>query len=603
MLRSLVGSEMCIRDRSLAGSSLAMLSVLDPEYTLQIMVPTLLKNATLQNVGSRHGSLVALAALLTKWQTDPPPADVLPGVLLDCTKVLLTVYKKKLVRGSGGEATRIASCQLTKAVFALLDSEGEPVVAPLVELPAKQGILANLLDCIDVGAEALHGPVAEAVGALVGDLSDEFQSHLDEVLARVMDAKLGDKSAKNTTQRAGYMLVLGSLPDRVYTRRWYRPILECGMEFVSMKAEKAPEVRQNAVRTLHSLVLHSIARSELVADDWTPVFNKLVLALGDYSKDNRGQVGSWVRIEAINALRDLAPKVSASFPELWTSPMCTKLLSCTLRLSLEHLDKVRTLALSTLHYFVSSSLPQLPHLSLLQSVCTDSICTGGALHCFEQLVALTSLPALCKPVVLGLCDSIGAPGKYTSEAAITALRGYLSTHPEAQLAVMVSLVKLINEKKGKASLTSTLVKALHSMLCADMFTAVTADEPVLMEGVEELVLVCERHAGELPLIVAAMSSTASMLMLEPDEEGDAAKLVGLPRRCVEVVIRLGLGHNFPRVRSVTADALYNALQVRDDLWEDEIVEEVQDLLLETKWEADLMQLQQPLQQLEALTLG
>ena len=150
--------------------------------------------------------------------------------------------------------------------------------------------------------------------------------------------------------------------------------------------------------------------------------------------------------------------------------------------------QVRVVAIETLRGFVVGQLPLLPHMEELAECCSEAIVGASSEHCFERLVVLTSLPLLCTPVVLGMSDSIGAPGKYTSEAATAALSGYLSDKPEAQLAVITAVITLLREKMKKPSLCGVLVKALKEMVCADLFDSVTGSEhnELLIEGVTQL---------------------------------------------------------------------------------------------------------------------
>ena len=50
--------------------------------------------------------------------------------------------------------------------------------------------------------------------------------------------------------------------------------------------------------------------------------------------------------------------------------------------------------------------------------------------------------------------------------------------------------------------------------------------------------------------------------------------------------------------------MYNALLVREELWEDEEVnEQIQEILLDTAWEADLPKIQPALEQITQLALN
>ena len=159
----------------------------------------------------------------------------------------------------------------------------------------------------------LHAPVAGAIAAVVDDNGhdEEFTEHVDQVIQNVIDVKLAEKHAKNATQRAGYVLMLGELSASVYTRRWHGPILETALLLCKMSGDKAPEVRRNAAQAVHALTVHSLKNNCLDAATWKTTFGALMTAVGDYSKDNRGQVR--LHRMAVSCGRYLLPCFAAVF--------------------------------------------------------------------------------------------------------------------------------------------------------------------------------------------------------------------------------------------------------------------------------------------------
>ena len=103
----------------LATESLAQLCQLDEAYTFEMIMPTLIKNSIVQAFHLRHGSLLALAALLQKWATKQPAVEQLNGVLGEVAQAILKVHKKKLVRGSGAEAQVQGLCGVVRCCLVL----------------------------------------------------------------------------------------------------------------------------------------------------------------------------------------------------------------------------------------------------------------------------------------------------------------------------------------------------------------------------------------------------------------------------------------------------------------------------------------------------
>jgi len=71
--------------------------------------------------------------------------------------------------------------------------------------------------------------------------------------------------------------------------------------------------------------------------------------LTDYSTDQRGDVGSWVRIPSMELLNDVLPRMSkldaqSHSPRYLEMTSTTNLIAALLKQSVERIDKVRSIA-------------------------------------------------------------------------------------------------------------------------------------------------------------------------------------------------------------------------------------------------------------------
>lgn len=103
------------------------------------------------------------------------------------------------------------------------------------------------------------------------------------------------------------------------------------------------EARVVAIRALRLL---TTAHTKDISSCFGPLFKVLHLALNDYTVNERGDVGSLVRLEALKAMRDIW--LSAEFNS--SSPLAHECFLSVLSLSLGKLDKVRAEAVYTLQY-------------------------------------------------------------------------------------------------------------------------------------------------------------------------------------------------------------------------------------------------------------
>ena len=80
-------------------------------------------------------------------------------------------------------------------------------------------------------------------------------------------------------------------------------------------------------------------------------------AMEDYSRDDRGDVGSWVRMAALDCVdRLLAHIESSSVAKLCDDATSTRIIGCVIKQALEPLDSVRYIAGKLLYKLMHSSV-------------------------------------------------------------------------------------------------------------------------------------------------------------------------------------------------------------------------------------------------------
>lgn len=101
---------------------------------------------------------------------------------------------------------------------------------------------------------------------------------------------------------------------------------------------------------LHDIIrgLGDHFKTILSKNDFVKLFQSLQGCLGDYSTDQRGDVGSWVRVvsmECLQTLIQLVSRLDSSDSDPFLSPtMISSLMSSLLKQSVERIDRVRECA-------------------------------------------------------------------------------------------------------------------------------------------------------------------------------------------------------------------------------------------------------------------
>ncbi|GAA5864093.1 hypothetical protein JCM8547_005133 [Rhodosporidiobolus lusitaniae] len=160
---------------------------------------------------------------------------------------------------------------------------------------------------------------------------------------------LAEIAARSATYQQVAALLLGkvnyssgSQRDRLGT------VVRRFQSFVQRQGSKSAasvEARRNGVEALANLVC-SYSSFEGLSPLLPSSFDALLLGFSDYTTDQRGDVGSWVRISTLKAWASVLPALLAA-PS--TSSACTehlvdKVVSCMLKQAVERLDNVREVA-------------------------------------------------------------------------------------------------------------------------------------------------------------------------------------------------------------------------------------------------------------------
>lgn len=91
--------------------------------------------------------------------------------------------------------------------------------------------------------------------------------------------------------------------------------------------------------------------------------SSLEACLTDYSTDQRGDVGSWVRIAAMNLLGFLMPcvsKLDTNESQYLDMQITTRFVAALLKQSVERIDKVRACAGQVLYDLISNEDVNMP---------------------------------------------------------------------------------------------------------------------------------------------------------------------------------------------------------------------------------------------------
>ncbi|KAG6841983.1 hypothetical protein C0991_004474 [Blastosporella zonata] len=419
----------------------------------------------------------------------------------------------------------------------------------------------HLLDSIDVSD--LHG------GLLA--LSEIAIAHCESGDQSPREARMREElNTSSPTIQQSLGILLGAVDYSTYNNALPEAV-SCLLEFVRPSIPSKPniEARRNcytAMSRIITTVAADISRY-LPAEIVVSLFESLLKGLDDYSTDQRGDVGSWIRVACIRSLTTAIEvlvrnaRTITAFDTYLPPPLFYSALSGILKQGVERLDNVRQEAGQCFLRLCYLPFPdvqtaakwQLPGSSLLKGLfgSGDTVNWNEASWLFPKVVRLLEITEYRPSILSGLVFSLGSKTDSTHRPLAASIVSYAKSLPVVNEHVGYDLNTLVNDlvTQAKSNLTS--------------------------------------NANVIPVL-----QTFTVLL-----EGEAlASLCGDPRGLESLRLLLNIvARNISRIKSVprihecmkinTAESIYVFLQGTDLGTDTDAVEEV---LLETEWSVNLL---------------
>ncbi|EPS32540.1 hypothetical protein PDE_07500 [Penicillium oxalicum 114-2] len=496
-----------------AAQAIGVLSKQQSFSTIRIVLERLLSKLPQiprSEVESRHGCLLAFAATvdiyLSEWKSLPglrnsQEAEAISSQIVKLWEIFVSPFgptdNDLTLQSFRPELTSEASARLIASLSQAIRSIGLPAPSG----PILDRVLHILSLCVSRRDDTSIETASEALSTLFPLLDRQKQD--DTVQGWISHLR---SSSKLPTGR-GQILAIGavykqlegfkSLQDKIVSE-----ILR------SSGQEELIEKRVAAVSCLSANILPHTVVVEEIAEN---VLNYL----NDYTTDRRGDVGSLVRVEAVNAASLLLRSGSPLAP---TSPLVKSLVGCLCRLSSEKLDKK------------ANGSSKYEHFS--------NVSSQGY---FEQLLSLYKVEWLRQPLIQGLATSAtaGADGLIRSSrsALIQVLVSHDSTDQQALLTnILNDLATVLGSNIQDDRYAIPVVDLLGFLI--DSF--VVPDQSVYDAALREVfVLVQKFHfrSSSIQRLESAVKVYAALSRCTSLREDALKKLTGI------------LLHPFPRVSS------------------------------------------------------
>ncbi|GAB2210552.1 hypothetical protein Droror1_Dr00015820 [Drosera rotundifolia] len=611
----LLSSKICHWDkglRELSGKALSVLVKYNPGYHANFVLEKVIPCTLSSDLCTRHGATLAAGELVMALNQC--------GYVLSTDKqkqlagVVPAIEKARLYRGKGGEIMRSAVSRFIQCIS-------------FSHIPLTEKIKRSLLDTLN---DNLRHPNSQIQNAAVEALKQFVPAYLqqngDKDGYNIVQKYLEQLRDPNVSARRGSALALGGLPYEYLIKSW-RDVLSklsasCAIE--DNPEDRDAEARVNAVKGLVS-VCEILTEPRDVAwlggeDDEMTLFQfikdvviqSLFGALDDYSVDNRGDVGSWVRQAAMDGLerctyilcrRDTENSQPELRPEqlsenyaatvhLFDTEIATKLVGGLVKLGVEKMDKLREAAagvLCRLLYNRTIFVPFIPHRQKIEEIISDEkeLKWAEPTFAYPRFVKLLDLGCYRGYVLSGLVIAIGGLQDSLRRASLMALLDYL------QAAGQVKADDLNKWESREMILSTEIIWVLQEYRKCDRVIVPTLKTIEILLN-KQILLNKESHTADfcaevLKSIAIELRGTKDFSKLHSGIAilGHIASLQEPVGTEAFSVLLTYLTYRFPKIRKSAAEQVYLVLLQNGILVPLECTEKALEIVSETCWEGGI----------------
>lgn len=596
--------------RELASNALFALVKYNPELFATSVLDKLIPCTLSSDLCMRHGATLAVGEVIYALRQR--------GHVLATDKenqvagIVPAIEKARLYRGKGGEIMRFAVSRFIECIS-------------LGHVRLTEKLKRSLLDTLN---ENLRHPNSHIQVAAIGALKHFVRTYLiwmeDKDITAFLSKYLEQLSDANVAARRGSALALGVLPLDFLAKQWEVILSKlcnaCAIE--DNPEDRDAEARVNAVKSL-VLVCETLTRTTEFLNFFSQeesdsvflfikneVMQSLFKALEDYSVDNRGDIGSWVREAAIIGLEKctyiLCEKNSLACPskirdikyipeaseennnkekhvELYfDATQAIELVGGLVKQAVEKMDKIRELAAKVLQRIIYNKnvFVPLPLRERLEDMIPEIAESDWAEPSFSysKFVQILQISCYSKYVLSGLVISIGGLQDYLRRTSLGALLDYLQTAEakEREVSLSSDLLWVLQTYRRCDRVMVPSLKTIETLFSKMVFLKMGAHTPVFCDGILGCLsseLKGSKDFSKLYSGIAILGYIASV--------SEAVNLRAFTH------LLTFLNHRYPKIRKAAAEQVYLVLLQNGSLVSEDKVERALEIISETCWEGDL----------------
>ncbi|KXN88249.1 Tubulin-specific chaperone D [Leucoagaricus sp. SymC.cos] len=533
------------------------------------------------DIADVQGGLLALSELSIAYRTKVDDHETFSH---------LASVNQEILFGPRSGIVTAAACRLIGNAITLTEIElKEKSSAPNWRKIIDHGLRYRLEDVQEVAA------IAYATISKREDLTSDIRKLIKDLKS---DLTIVQQNLPRVLGLVDYNKCTGSLD----------PALGYLLDNAKPSSKAAVEVRRNCYQALPK-ILHTFIPN--LTDCLSPalvqtVFGTLLSGLDDYTIDERGDVGSWIRVACVQGLTscivDLFSVAESieNFDDYLPIQKYQQAIAGILKQGVERLDNVRSEA-GTCFTRLLDLAPvrsaghtwSLPGLSQLVELFSEADATqsrfpllsgtpgeiadwADGTRLFPRAVRLLGIPEYRLSVLRGLILSLSSKTESTQRPATTSIAAYAKSLPVSNdngytlRDLMIDTMAVAQKNITSNVVVVPVLQTFTILLEADALRPL-ADAPEGKESLSSLLNMATRNVKNwksIQRIQESMKITVNLIAAQAVSQASISHLNDF------------LVHPYPRIRADSAEYLYLFLQSTDAL---ELEEGAESVLLETEW--------------------
>lgn len=461
--------------RELTAKALHTLTHHNPRHLADSVLPKLFENTSSIDVNLRHGSVMAIGEILLALERDDKSL-ISTNIIEELNKLVMQFHTREQFRGMSGELMRMASLDMIRnCSIAQLDVNKECVVSWQILIDS----------CIVSKASRIRELAIVALSSFSEFYYKNSENH-QEIIRKYL---AGSNNDLEEFIRSGYVLAVGALPqfmlkqsiDDVVAKLislalvpLERDVRAAGLNIIILNWS---ESRRDSVKALGNVV-KTVGVENFSDEQLKKIFDCLLEALEEYTTDNRGDVGAWVREASMHVLHYLV----VNCPSARLNPnIVHQVLSGLTKQGVEKIDRIRAVA-GKLFQSMIHHQPPLPHIQrhqeLVEIFPKDSSLISWlfADHTFPIFCKLLLFPEYSEKILIGLVGSIGQLTESLIKYSSSSFLDFLKANDEEIPRICQLIVKIFEDNLLNERVSHPMLNFLDMLLSSGVLVMILDDE-------------------------------------------------------------------------------------------------------------------------------